>query len=220
MPLISDLVTVHDERWCWPSYDNKVTYDTLRKEMDLKDHLMPHVHKKSVMVQAGGNCGLFLEPFVSEFEAIYTFEPDPVNFYCLTMNLPYPNVFKYQACLGNSRELVALNNYLNDQRVVENGAVHIDKFGASTLTPTMRIDDLNLMDCDLIQLDIEGYEGFALMGASNTIQKYHPVLCIEHNMHWEKRYNLDFSQIQITLEGMGYELKEVHVADHIFVWKS
>jgi hypothetical protein len=44
-----------------------------------------------------------------------------------------------------------------------------------------RIDDLNLPSCDLIHLDVEGYEAAALQGAIETIKKFKPVVIIERD---------------------------------------
>jgi hypothetical protein len=43
----------------------------------------------------------------------------------------------------------------------------------------LTIDSLSLPNCDLIYLDIEGYEMLALFGAANTISNYFPVIAVE-----------------------------------------
>jgi FkbM family methyltransferase len=215
MKIITDLVTVKDERWCWPISDESATYDALLKEMDLIDIIRPYLKKKGTMVQAGGNCGLFIEPFVLEFENVYTFEPDPINFYCLTMNLPYPNIFKYQACLGHEHKLVPMN----DSQTC--GATHIDNNNINPTTPMLRIDDLNLQSCDLIQLDTEGFEYYGLIGGLETIRRFKPVLCIEMNSPWARRYGVELSQIdKLLCDDLGYVIKEKHSADVIYVCES
>jgi len=46
-------------------------------------------------------------------------------------------------------------------------------------TPTLMIDDLKLNHCDLICLDVEGYETPALIGACQTIEKHSPIILTE-----------------------------------------
>ena len=46
----------------------------------------------------------------------------------------------------------------------------------------MRVDDLNLAKVDLIHLDIEHCEYYALLGAMNTIKTHRPVLFIERGI--------------------------------------
>jgi hypothetical protein len=48
-------------------------------------------------------------------------------------------------------------------------------------TPQVTIDSFNL-EPSLIFLDIEGYEGFAIQGAVNTIKKFKPIIILES--HW------------------------------------
>ena len=62
----------------------------------------------------------------------------------------------------------------------------LDNSGMNTINPNkvgnipqFMIDDLDLSDCDLIWLDLEGYELQALAGALNTIEKFNPVIMAE-----------------------------------------
>lgn len=127
---------------------------------------------RSVVVQAGGNCGMVPYLFADHFEAVYTFEPDPLNFYCLARNTQRPNIVKFQAALGDARAFVDTKETWE-----RNVGAHIVVPGG--VVPTMRIDDLGLAACDLIQLDIEGSEYDALAGARETIGRHRPVIVLE-----------------------------------------
>jgi hypothetical protein len=61
----------------------------------------------------------------------------------------------------------------------------------------LTIDDLSLNSCNLIHLDIEGYELYAIKGAVNTIVKYKPTVVLEVRDH---------SDTQIQLEQLLAEL--------------
>ncbi len=80
---MKDLVIIKDNKWVWPKND-VTSWPGQNDSIDLVDYVLPHVKNKNVMVQAGGNCGFILSQFVPHFKAVYTFEPDPVNFYCGT----------------------------------------------------------------------------------------------------------------------------------------
>jgi FkbM family methyltransferase len=218
MPIITDLVSVKDERWCWPNYDNE-SYPIQISDTSLMNKIRPFLKNKYVAVQAGGNCGITVESFVLEFETVYTFEPDPLNFYCLNVNLPYLNLIKFQACLGDTHKMIKLNNGLNTT-MKDVGAVHIDEKTSFGLVPMLKIDDLKLSYCDLIQLDIEGFEYYALMGGIETIKKFKPVLCIEMNKYWMARYNTSPEIVEEVLKTLGYKLKSEHIADKIYVCES
>lgn len=107
------------------------------------------------------------------FKTVYAFEPDSFNFWCLVNNTQCENVIKIQAALGNSRNLVNLE-----------GTRHISKFISNDYTnsfiPMMRIDDLNLNACSMIQLDVENFEYDCLLGAIKTIKKYKPIIILEN----------------------------------------
>lgn len=132
-----------------------------------------HVKEKGVAVQAGGYCGIFPRMMSNMFQRVYTFEPDPINFFCMVNNTPSSNVFRYQAALGKEHGLISIE-YMNLNNA---GMKKVGK--APGVIPTMRVDDLNLERCDLIMLDIEGYEFNAILGAEKTIDLYRPVISVE-----------------------------------------
>jgi FkbM family methyltransferase len=138
-----------------------------------------HSANKQVCIQAGGNVGYYTKVYADIFDTVYTFEPDPLNFFCLNKNVQNTNVIKFQSCLGDSHELVSLAlpaSYV--KKGINIGTYHIAGKGN---IPTLLIDDLNLHLCDLIHLDIEGFEINAINGARKTISKFYPTICLEIN---------------------------------------
>jgi len=213
---MKDLVIIKDNKWVWPKND-VTSWPGQNDSIDLVDYVLPHVKNKNVMVQAGGNCGFILSQFVSHFKAVYTFEPDPVNFYCLNQNVTSPNVIKMQACVGNSKKTVQTQQLIREDKPIDTGGVHISGQG---YTPTVRIDDLNLPACDLIQYDVEGYELEALLGTVETIKKYKPTVCLEFCEKWLNRYDANTENVLNFMKDLGYvEVSSVRV-DKIFVHKE
>ena len=195
----------------WPQYDQGM-WGYMHKHRitpEFFDELMTHVTGTDVVVQAGGNCGQYVRQFSQRFDTVYTFEPDPVNFLCLTLNCGN-NVIKTQACVGNERKLV------NISKGNDSGAIHVE--GAGNI-PTVIIDDMDLPACDLIQLDIEGYEYFALLGAQRTIEKYHPLLMLEWCEPWAKRYGVSFEQFKKLLGDLGYCQIITNMTDRIYKYQ-
>lgn len=144
------------------------------------DYVLARTRGRKAVVQAGGNLGIFPKRLAEEFAAVYTFEPDRELFGCLEHNAPEPNIIPVNAALGCSREPVALDCRRRDGsgRPVHEGLTHISGPGK---IPQVLVDDLQLEACNLIYLDIEGYELNALKGAENTINRHHPVLALESN---------------------------------------
>ncbi len=211
---MKDLVTVTPEGLIWP-INGDVTYDWLSRETkEQGGHLSvlsKYLKKMNVMIQAGGNCGLTLIPFMDKFDRIYTFEPDPLNFYCLVNNLSKKNVYKVQGCLGEDNRMVDMVNPCSNNDV---GGYHV---GSSVGTiPKFKIDDLQLEKCDLIMLDIEGYEYNALLGGVQTIAKYRPVVCVEC-CSWLSRFGASTQHIDTLLARFGYKYMESYFQDRIYV---
>jgi FkbM family methyltransferase len=209
------LTTIKDNKWVWPLNDEN-SWKYQNEFGDLANILLPYVKNKNIMIQAGGNCGYLLNSFVDHFNIIYTFEPDPVNFYCLNQNISSPNVIKLQSCIGETANTVSIQQLIRPDKPNDTGGVHINGNG---YMPTIILDDLNIPGCDLIQLDVEGFELKALNGAIETIKKYKPVLCIEFCEKWLERYNDNSEKILNLLKNLNYTYVETHGVDKIFVSK-
>ena len=200
-----DLLTINDSGWYWPRNDGNGKLNQPGScwhglsvlTPDVPKQISEHVPEKKVVVQAGGNCGFYVKQYAEIFDLVYTFEPDPLNFLCLAMNCRSANVIKFQACLGFERQGVSVGRWLADV-----GSCHVTGSGP---IPTMQIDDLALERCDLIQLDVEGYELNALKGAVSTINKCKPVIAVEVYEDWAKRYNASTAEVEQFLGGLGYK---------------
>ena len=116
IPGLEDLVELRESSYpelgklWWPRYDQACwSYmHEFRVTPEFFLEVMSHVDSTGVMVQAGGNCGQYVRQFAQWFGTAYTFEPNPLNFMCLTLNCGN-NVIKTQACIGNDKKFVNLN---------------------------------------------------------------------------------------------------------------
>ena len=209
--MMKEKVTIKEGGWYWPA-DDMHSFKEQKKNLDLYDAIAPYLRGNKMMIQAGGNCGLLLNTFVDKFETIYTFEPESLNFYCLNQNVTSENVIKMQACLGYERTPVNVKHLDNWKDI---GGSHVS--GAGKI-PMISIDSLNLDGCDLIQLDVEGYELNALIGAKETVLKYKPVICVEFYEPWAARYGNTCSQLEDFILSLGYTRSEtVYNQDNIFI---
>jgi FkbM family methyltransferase len=173
--------------WWWPKNDS--LEKRLLKYADLPQQIKKYVNSFDTAVQAGGNTGFYTAQYAAMFDTVYTFEPDYLNFQCMSRNLTEQNIIKLQACVGDTHGLVGLN--IVDRNRGENSV------NGTGIYPMLTIDDLSLNSCNLIHLDIEGYELYAIKGAVNTIVKYKPTVVLEV---W------DHSDTQIQLEQLLAEL--------------
>lgn len=196
------------EGWYWP-FKDRSCWPWLQNEKDSPELVSAYCGQRRTVIQAGGNVGFYVRPYAELFERVITFEPDRLNFQCLTMNVENENVIKIQACLGNTRNTVSLTTSRKNI-----GAYHVNEKGGQI--PTLLIDDFNVQDCDLLHLDIEGFELFALQGAVETIKRCRPVIALEWMNHGEK-FGAPDSAIEEFLLNLGYTFRGDVYHDKVFM---
>lgn len=197
-----------DGMW-WPMGDEQCRRSVMEHYKDASEAIKLCRGNK-IAIQAGGNCGVWAKYLSKHFDWVYTFEPDIHNFLCLNLNAPQHNVIRMQCAIGQDNQPIEMD------LVRKNIGAHSVK-GAGFI-PKIRIDDLNLPACDFLQLDIEGYEYFALLGAAKTIQKFKPVLMIEDKRH-HRKYDISDNAMRDFLAESGYILHSKVARDIIMVPK-
>jgi FkbM family methyltransferase len=167
-----------------------------------KDKFFKYLKKTDVVVTGGASCGMYARFYAKRFKYVYAFEPDPLSFHCMVNNTQYDNVIKLNCAIGHGNIIVGLRRpdktNVGMNRIIEKNRFHI---------PMLSIDSLNLDACDLIQLDVEGFEEHAVIGAQTTIAEYKPVIICE-------RFNTIDNQK--FMHSLGYELKDQSFLDYIY----
>lgn len=194
----------------WPKGDFECK-NSIENFIDDVEWIKSICKEKKVAIQAGGNVGLWARKLANDFDVVYTFEPDNINFQCLVRNCPEPNIVKLQAALGAEHAMIGL------QTLKHNCGAHA--VHGSGIYPVLRIDDLCLPACDLIQLDIEGFEYNALSGALVTILKYLPVIVVEMKGLGAK-YGKDDNKIYGLLDRLGYKKHSERHRDVVFTFSG
>lgn len=186
-----------------------------RRDIPNLDRVVARVPQRRVAVQAGGNLGLFPKRLAESFGAVYTFEPSPDLFPLLCRNAPEPNIIRMQAGLGAKREFVGTVQARRGGRpgIPHEGVTHISGDGP---VPVFCLDELRLDTCDLIQLDVEGWELPALAGAGQTIRRCRPVLCVEINANGELM-GIPRARVMSWIADYGYRHVETLQSDEVFL---
>jgi FkbM family methyltransferase len=193
----------------WPEMDKRGKLGILH-DVAVMPQFLKHIARRGVVVQAGGNVGVYPAHLAPHFREVYTFEPDKKNYECLVENLASAKgkIAAYNAALGEVEGECGLST--EDNRNV--GAIRV---GAGKGVQVRTIDALNLYACDLIWLDIEGYELPALKGAKETIEKFWPAVIIEDNGLSEK-HGIPAGSAVEWLHDMGYFLVAQYGNDKLF----
>lgn len=196
----------------WPAYDEKCARVVFKMASDLSV-IMRYVKQPRVVVQAGGNCGVWPRTLAPMFGEVHTFEPDPMNFTCLQHNTrELGNVHRYNVGLGAERM----------RAVMDTPSHETDNCGALQVVPAdvggvqiITIDSLELPIVDLLYLDIEGFEIPALLGAAETIKQCKPIIALE-DKGLSTRYGYEQGDVVEILNRMGYRVVERIHRDVVF----
>ena len=160
-------------------------------------------------IQAGGNVGVYPMAMAQRFERVYTVEPDAANYEALALNTDsHSRIVIRRAAFGMEHGKAAI-----DQIYPDNAGAHQIKEGAEF--DVLPIDSLGVTDCDLLQLDVEGSEHLAILGAISTIEASWPVITLELKGHGERYGYTDDDTINL-LADMGYKIADRVNRDVIF----
>lgn len=166
-----------------------------------------YCERKRTAVDVGGHIGLWTYYLASRFGHVHAFEPVQAHRDCFTLNIPQVNVTLHPVALGEADGFVSIESAptsSGDSRVAGEGDI-----------PLHRMDDYDLQDVDLIKLDAEGYELFALRGAEQTIKRCRPVVICEQKPGRAQRFGLPETGAVDYLQGLGYKLMQQISGDFI-----
>lgn len=196
--------------WIWPAQDTGLWIGPRDDWEKAKPFILDQCGGFHTAVQAGGGCGMYPRLLAQMFEKVYTFEPDAYNFYCLANNCKEENIYKYNAALSDKHRTVTLVKPDPTNRGTGSICTGSHEISNSGPIPALMIDDFEYEKLDLIYLDIEGYEKYAVKGAKNSINKHKPMIACEtvHN------------GVMDMLEGWGYIAIDKTGFDTFFVHES
>ena len=186
------------EGWQVPDID-ECCINALLVELPDLNLSYTHMNQFRTVIQAGGNIGVYPATMAGQFERVITVEPDLVNYQALLLNVAgHANIENHWAAFGDKIGTASV-----DHVYPENIGAHQLKAGSDVRVLT--IDSFCVDNCDFIQLDIEGYEHLALLGAERTIKKTHPVITLELK-GLGSRYGYSDEDTINLLQDWGYEI--------------
>ena len=161
-------------------------------------------------VQAGGNIGLWPRRMAEYgFRRVLTFEPDEASRACLLKNVPQNIVEVFHYALGDKPGRCSIAHR---------------SLGSHTVTPgktieVVTLDSFGLVDLDLLQLDVEGYEWHALEGAKQTIERCRPLIQLELR-NFTSKYGRSDAEVRSRLGFHGYrEVSSQPGNDFVFEYR-
>jgi FkbM family methyltransferase len=188
---------------CWPSVEKLAP-------------LLDAMPRREICVQAGGALGVFPAYLANRFGLVLTFEPNPSSFRCLVHNVSeHVNVTCMQGALSDQAgfaELICPPGYSHNA-----GAWYIKPSDTSGAVMRVRLDDLKLPALDLLLLDVEGHELFALMGAWQTIKLHRPLIVLEDKEKCRRQAGVPAGWLDTFCKEVGYSRHGNIHADQLLV---
>lgn len=178
-----DINYANIEKMTWPIGEEGLFDNIEDFKNEHLDWLEP-VKMKRVLVQAGAGMGVWPILYTQYFDTIYTFEPSLMNRYVSEKNIKKYDVNNkitfFKKALGEHEDKGwTLDKSRQHYGEFQNHGAHRINLNENGSEKTTKIDSLNLQICDLIQLDIEGFEYQALVGAKETLERCKPVIIVE-----------------------------------------
>ena len=152
---------------------------------------------RCVAIDGGAHIGLTASVLAETFFLVYAFEPVQENYDCLKANVP-ENVMTCRTALGDEATSCALKVAPG----ANSGCWHVAGRGD---IPMKTINSLNLFDVSFIKLDVEGFEGFALQGAIETLKEFKPVVLFEANGTGSTHFGARWIDPKTVLTEFGYK---------------
>lgn len=188
--------------------------DIRARKAEQIEFVLQHAPRRACAVNAGAWNGLFPAELSRHFEHVVAFEPEPENYACAFRNCANVSghIEIYHAALAEFSGMVPLigaDDGLN-WLATDPDAMALQPFGANPSAfqnvRAMTLDELALGACDLILLDVEGYEHRVLEGAEQTIARHGPTVMFEENALLS-RYDRARGDVGRWLEARGYEYR-------------
>jgi FkbM family methyltransferase len=138
------------------------------------------------VVHAGTYFGDFIPPISKHAERVWAFEPNPENYMCSEITIlinGIENVVLTEAGLGKSAvtEEMKVANRSGASMGGKSTLSDVEAGSETTRVKVVSVDSAipKEREVSVIHLDVEGFEGPALLGALDTIRRCDPVLILE-----------------------------------------
>lgn len=181
-------------------------HGTIVTDPHLFKWLKPHLEGVDVVWDIGACIGDHTRQYLDWNMSVVAVEPNPLAFACLKHNCP---------------EAVCLNIAASDSAKVV-PFLRLDNVGASRITPDVtvettggfldvaadRMDSIafreDLLAPELIKIDVEGHEVFALQGMQQAITTFMPILFVEINRSALAANNHTPNDVMNLIRSYGY----------------
>jgi FkbM family methyltransferase len=205
-------------------------FDYIGEHIKRRENWEPHLYefysqiltKDDVCVDAGANLGYHAIQFGNLSKRVYAFEPQPMVFNQLCANILFNDlndvIIPNRLGLGEeptTKQMWAIENEKFENGVWNWGGRGIEHEQSAYTSDEVRehdqikivpLDLFNIEHCNLLKMDIQGYEWYALQGAKQFLSNK-PVILLENN----PKINELGRKVLFMLQDLGYEGFRYHM---------
>ncbi len=188
--------------FCWQS-DRMVT------ELDL---FLAESNSHKLLFDVGGLHGIFSLAFAANGRQAVAFEPSPLAFPILSQHVhmnPDLKVEAVQMAIGDKPGEIQME-YQWQHLVAKKAGEPVT--GDVVRVPVQTLDDIcrqrNLWP-DVMKIDIEGFEYFALKGAHELLEKHHPTLFLEVHQQLLATHGITLNDFWKLLKQYHYTIEDI-----------
>lgn len=201
--------------------------------LSFQDYKIPDVVKNSILpgqtvIDVGASIGIytiFFAKMVGEKGKVYAFEPEPKNFELLKKNVEingFKNVILENKAVSNISGIVKME-------IADNIANH--RITKNYSKPTFNVLSVSIDDyfkkksdkIDFIKIDTEGYDGYVILGANETLTKNQPIkILLEFHTQFMREAGLEplnFLKILQDMKLKIIDLKNKKLVDESYIEK-
>ena len=173
---------------------------------------LPYARARRRAVDIGAHVGLWSMQLTYLFDSVLAFEPLAVHRCCYLRNVDMTRATLLPCALGAEPGGVSLRTTAQSS-----GDSWINGTGS---VPLRRYDDLGFdgQPVDLVKVDCEGYELFALRGAEGMLTRDRPVVIVEQKPGKAQKFGLGETEAVSWLEALGARLRDKISGDYILSW--
>lgn len=156
-----------------------------------------YCRSKRRALDVGAHIGICSKILARWFDNVAAFEPVKENFDCLRTNVP-ETVELHNVALGVAASTCDMT--LPDGKV--NSGCWRAAPGDSV--EIRSVDSFEFTDVDFMKLDVEGFEGHVLAGATELLKAYRPVILFEDNNVGLLYYGKSWVDPKKVIQPLGY----------------
>lgn len=185
------------------------------REIQILPHALQRVTNRRAAIDGGANVGRWAIAMAPHFDSVFAFEPVDFSYQAMRKHLEIErcdNVYPIQTALLDRECMVQMKS---PPKRSASTAFYAQQ--SANGQRAIRIDILNLEDCGLIKLDLEGAELRALYGAVRTLERCKPVLIIEVVPKQLMRYLDSAERLHAFLLKRGYKMHRTEEPNRIYL---